>query len=231
MPEASSALLFDPAAILAALLLLLVAALALRRAARRVLNRPLPRLGGTIGMLLNVCAYGFGNATGKQDPLRSPEHFFHIGVWKVGATATNVRTGRLVVRSAAGKVQAAGDEAINVLGICRRRTLQASSGERNPAWDRAADFATNDEVEVASPMPGALCDLVLASGENVTAGTQLVIAAGGKLKAYAPDTTATVNETTVEAALAENAGRVAKAMEDCDASAADTAILVKWGSA
>jgi hypothetical protein len=213
--------------VLLAFAALLLLALAIKRLAQRAFTKGL--LPTRTSALLNVLAYGFGGASGNLDPLRSPEHFFHLGRFKVGATATGVRTGRLVRRTAAGTVEACGDEADDVLGVVRCRTLQASSGDRNTVYDRSADFAANDEVEVASPMPGALIELSLASGNNGTLGKKLVPAAAGEVKLYAPDVTSTVNETTVEAAIKENAAIIAKLFEDKDASAAAKAALAEWG--
>lgn len=180
--------------------------------------------------LLLGMAFGFGDARGKGDILHSAEHFFHLGRWKVGATATDVRTQRLVRRSAAGAVQAAGDEADDVLGVCRRRLKQKSSGDQNPTFDRAADFVTDDEVEVARPKQGALVELVLASGNNGTAGALVVPAAAGKVKLYAPDVTATPTEATIEAALKENVSIIGRLMADKDATSADKDALVEWGA-
>lgn len=172
---------------------------------------------------------GFGTARGKGDILHGSLDNYHVGILKVGATATNVRTGRTVARSAAGKVQVGGDESETIIGVCRARVRKDTDKDMNPTFDRDADFATDDWIQVVKPKPGEDIELLLVDGEVVVFGDKLVPAAAGKVKKYAPDVTATVNETTVEAALKEVGSVLGRAKQDLSPSGADGWILLTWG--
>lgn len=157
----------------------------------------------------------FGNAKGgKAVPLRSNRGLAVIGEWKVGATATNVRSGRIVRRSAAGKVQVTGTDAKDLLGFVNVRLKKNADKSRRKDVDRDADFATDDTVEVVAITPGTIFEADLASG-NLTAGTRLKADSSGQLVAL----TSTVN--AVEALI----GRFMM-LEDVDASGGAKPVLV-----
>lgn len=141
-----------------------------------------------------------------------------IGDYKVSATNTNVRSGRLVKRDDAdGKIIVCGDEDPDWIGVVGARI---KDGE----YSYDADFAEDDVVEV---LRGGTLQMLLVDGETVVQGNYLVPAASGKVKLYAPDVTATVDEANVEAALQENASRVGKAAASVTASGADENITVE----
>lgn len=187
-------------------------------------------------------AFGFGKARGKGDILHSPLEDYHIGTLKVGATATDVRTGRLVARSAAGKVQAGADKSNTVVGVCRARVRKDSDKDSNRTFDRDADFATDDWIEVVKPKPGAKVELLLLDGEVVVFGDKLRAAASGKVKkasvvnvtipsgAVAVTSTAANGDILTETgSLAPDGEPVAVALEDLSPSGADGWILAQWG--
>lgn len=177
--------------------------------------------------------YGWGTASGNGDPWRNRgQGLNEPGIMKVGATATNVRTGRLVKRSAADKVQSAVADDLAVLGVIGARVKKKSDGTRRYDFDRATDFATDDEVEVI-PLQGYLGELRVASGETLVPGDRVVITAAGEVKKAARTQVATgatavtssaANGDILTGSLGADGEPIAVCLEEVDASAA-----AKWG--
>lgn len=171
--------------------------------------------GTLLAFLALAMALGFGSAGGKGDILRTATDQTQLGDWKVG-TAADVRSGRVVKRSAAGKIAVAGADEKSWLGVVRYRVKQdADPKAHSPKFDRAADFAADDVLQVISGA-GTVVEVEIATGNNTTAGEILKTAAAGKVAKFA--TTPTV--TDLQAA-------VCKTLEDMDATSADKWVLAE----
>lgn len=178
-------------------------------------------------------ALGFGAASGTGDPIRGDRGRCTIGTMKVGATATNVRTARLVKRSAADKVQVAGADDLAVLGLIGGRVRKESDKSMRFDIDRTNDFVTDDLVEVISPYPGCTLELRVASGETLVPGDLVIIAAAGEVKKAARTqvasgatavTSSAANGDILTGSLGPDGHPLAKCLEEVDASGA-----AKWG--
>lgn len=114
------------------------------------------------------------NARGQ--PVAGKHLVVSKGDYKV-KTATNVRTGRLVIRDTTDKeIQVAGEAAANVIGVA---TYRIKDGEMLTA----SDFAATDVLKVEGG-PGSVWPLELAVSMTIVKGDLICAAAAGRVRKW-----------------------------------------------
>lgn len=135
-------------------------------------------------------------------------------------TATSMLPGALVIKGTNNDdITVAGDEQLSVLGVLG---FEGADGDDQPDTITTL-YAANAWAPVL--MGNFIGRGIIASSETIVPGDKLVPAASGELKKEAHDTTATVNQSTVNTAISEGISVVAKAL---DSSSGGEAITVLW---